>query len=501
MNKSIICISLIFISFYSIAQVNLDLERRVLSIEVQNQPANEILLDIGTRYGFSISYNTDFIKKVPLTIKSDTITLKEVIDSLFLKDDLKLRLIGNQLVVYEPNHKTPNIDHCQNIISGIIIDNFTQQPIVRASIKELTTGQLTVTNRDGKFLLKIPCDVNKTQLEISAIGYRSKYLAQSINEEISPIILEGDYIPLKEVFILSLQADKLVEEVLQNICNNYQDQATQSISFFREAILKNNKMVALSEAVVDVYNYPYNIAGRKDRVQLVKGRKFIDHQNIDTIDFKLKGSLRSCFELDIVKHQPFFFNINTYKDAYTYSFNTVKEFNGRNIYVINFKSLNTTQELPYQGKMYIDNELKTLVAIEFELSKKSLRKTEDHFVFKKSKNLKTNLQKATYYVQYTDVDGKLAMNYVAFKSTFKVKKKKSIFSAKYETMTEYVVNNFQLENVNKIRNKDTFAADKIFLEELIEYNDEYWQGINFLPLDKPLLESSEELQKIFTSNH
>src|SRR5690606_25945029 len=107
-------------------------------------------------------------------------------------------------------------------------------------------------------------------------------------------------------------------------------------------------------------------------------------------------------------------------------------------------------------------------------------------------------QNARYHVHYTDVEGKLAMNYASFTSSFKVRRKNSLFADKYETMSEYAVNKFRPEDASRIRAKDSFAAEKIFMDQPIEYSDSYWQGINFLPLEKSLLEASAELQKIIS---
>jgi len=500
MSKAFILLFFFFSVLVSYAQVNLGLEKRVVRINVHNQPPRQVLSTLGNELGVSVSYNADFLKEGKITIQSDSLQLREVIDSLFFKKNLKFRLIGNQLVVYESVEEALALDTCYQAMEGRLIDGFTEQGLERATIKELYTNQLTVSNKDGKFRINVPCDQDNIQLEISAMGYRSRFISQPVAGEMGPIIMEGDYIALKEVLILSLQADLLLEAVLKKVCDNYVNQPTKATSFFREAILKNNKMVALSEAVFDVYNQSYGTIGKRDLTHLIKGRKFIDHSNIDTVDFKMKGSLRSCLELDVVKQQPYFFNLNSYEDTYQYTFNTIVEYNGRDMYVINFRHRPTAEGLPYEGKMFIDKELKSLVSIEFELNRRSMRKTDDDFVVKKSKNVKTKFQSAYYHVHYTDVDGKLAMNYAYFTNSFKVKKKNSMFSAKYETIGEYVVNKFRMEDVDKIKPRETFPAEKIFMDEPMEYSDSYWRGINFLPINKPLLESSDELQKILSSN-
>src|SRR5690606_35443096 len=127
----------------------------------------------------------------------------------------------HQLVVYESAEEPLNLDTCYRTVSAVLVDGFTEQALARVSVKELQTNQLTVTNRDGKFLIKVPCDLEHVQLEISAIGYRSRFINQRAGDALDVIVLQGDYLTLKEVYILSVHAEKLMEEVLNGVCDHY----------------------------------------------------------------------------------------------------------------------------------------------------------------------------------------------------------------------------------------------------------------------------------------
>lgn len=498
MNRAFLALILWGVASSAAGQANLDPASRIVAVNARHESPTQILSHLGESLGVSLSYNANLLKSEPITLVADTIALSRVVDSLFIPNGLKLRLIGNrQLVIYSAAEPPEVRDTCYLTLSGQLIDGFTEQEIGRATIIELQTGRMTVSNGEGQFLLKIPCYLENIKLEISAIGYHSLFIDQPSTDTIGMLRMEGDYVALKEVYILNIHADRLMDDVLKNTRRHYTNRPTKATSFLREVILKNNSMVGISEAVFEVYNHPYAPDGKKSQAHLVKGRKFADYQSHDTLVFKLKGSLRSCLDLDIVRHPPFFFDSEMYSQMYVYSFNTVMEYNGRDMYVIDFKHKNEEEALPYEGKMYIDKELKSLTSIEFEISKSALRSMENYFVLRRSKDVNTRLQKARYYVHYTDVEGKLAMNYASFASQFKVRKKNSLFAAKYEVISEYVVNSFQVEEVDKIKPKDAFDAGKVFMDQPIEYSDSYWQGINYLPIDKPLLESADELQRIF----
>src|SRR5690606_16890478 len=128
-----------------------------VAISARQKMPEEILYDLGRSMGVSISYNADLLKLKPITLVADSIPLGRVIDSLFLPNNLKLRLIGNrQLVIYPAAEIPAPPDTCYVTLSGRLIDGFTEQELARVTIKELQTGLMSISNGDGLFILKLP---------------------------------------------------------------------------------------------------------------------------------------------------------------------------------------------------------------------------------------------------------------------------------------------------------------------------------------------------------
>ena len=442
-----------------------------------------------------ISYNADLLKEETLSIPQDSLPLGCLLGLLFNIDKPEIQLIGNQLVVYESLASPAVVDSCFQTIEIVIKDTITNSPVAKATIHELSSGRLTTTNVDGKFHLVLPCNVENPLLQVDAIGYRSKIVSRELGSQ-EYIFLEGDHITLKEVIISTIIPERLMKQVIAEIPRNYLQKPTKARAFFREAILKDEKLATLSEAVFDVYHSAYDGSTQVAQAQLIKGRRFYYPIHNDTIQFKVKGSLQSCFDLDAIKNPPPFLDQETFTESYEFNFQDIQEFNGQDLYVISFKRKKLARDLPYEGTLYIDKEKRRLIALNFGMEKKAIRRAGGSFIVKRKKGTKIRLLDARYHVNYTEVEERLVMNYVNLRTHFKVRKKRNFFSAKYETLSEYVVNQFDTNAVNRISKKETFSAERVFIDEPLEYRDEYWQGMNFLPIDQPLIEASEELKKI-----
>ena len=109
-------------------------------------------------------------------------------------------------------------------ITGRVIDQRTKEPLALASVRLSDDQGATVTNKDGRFSIKIPVDNPGQELLISFMGYESARLA--INTQPDPLLIS--LIPsttlLKEVTV-SVPQDPgvLVLEMLKN----RQQQGTQ----------------------------------------------------------------------------------------------------------------------------------------------------------------------------------------------------------------------------------------------------------------------------------
>ena len=477
------------------AQTFHDLSQERISIEVSRVPASTVLEMIGRQLGLKISYNSNFLEDRLLSLKTDTATVPETLAYIFQKEEIHFQVIGNQLAIYDPS-PVVNVEQCYRSVRGIVIDDATHDALRHISIVESLSNQHVVTNSDGKFLLRLPCETDSLNLTIRALGYKTHRINIPVAKDIGELRLVGDYVSLQEVVVLSLPAKKLLHGVLENISENYLTDPTNATSFFREAVLKNRNLAKLSEAVFQVYNSPYDISPPEDQVRLLKGRKFVDRDNVDTVSFKIKGSLKSCFDLDIVKHQPDFFHPELFEKQYDYVIRDVVGYENHNIYVIDFERNFHGRGLPYQGTMYVDGQTLALRSVEFELRKTDLPPKINPLVIKKGAGSRTTFKWAKYRVNYTEVSGKLIMNYVSLRTKFRVRRKKNLFAADYETLTEYMVNSFVTENVSKIRDSDNFSKHIVFMDQPVLFDPGYWGGLSYLPIDQPLIESSKRLEQI-----
>ena len=63
-----------------------------------------------------------------------------------------------------------------HVYKGIVLDSAGKHPLVFASVFVEETNIGTVTNPDGRFLIKIPDKFSGNNLGISMMGYRTRYL-------------------------------------------------------------------------------------------------------------------------------------------------------------------------------------------------------------------------------------------------------------------------------------------------------------------------------------
>ncbi len=454
--------------------------------------ASALLGHIGTVLETNISYNSRYFKDRELDIGTDSVSLSSILSLIFQRDSVPFKVIGTQLAIYDLDQIPIN---CHKSNYGRLTDLLTNHGLEHVNIIEMQTGFKTVSNQDGQFRIDIPCSYDSIHLFISTPGYRHIYVKEAVGADIGQLMLEGTYVSLQEIVVRGVPAEDIMIRSFDRIDENYLDQESNADAFFREAIFRNKKLAKLSEGAFRVHNQPYATMKKgTDRFRIRKSRRIVNRSLLDTLEFKIKGSLRSCLELDIVKNRPAFYAGTTSLEHYDYHYKDMVTDGESLQYVVGFVRRPRSSNMPYKGQMNIDTETLAVTSVTFELDAKQLKRLANPFVIKANRGYRAKLKSANYFVSYTEVEGRMGLNYVSLETEYKVRKGKGPFSIKYETQSELLMHSHVLEDVRKIDRTAAFKLDQVFLDQPLILDNYYWEGFGAIPLESSLLKASKMLR-------
>ena len=123
---------------------------------------------------------------------------------------------------------------------GEVMDSQTKNPLVFASITLEGTNISTVSNTEGKFLLKVPEEISDGNVKVSFLGYQTRIIPlNQMRNKKNRIAMEVSITELAEVNIsIPKSAERLVRETLDKKGENYFNDPTLMTAFYRETIKK-----------------------------------------------------------------------------------------------------------------------------------------------------------------------------------------------------------------------------------------------------------------------
>lgn len=464
-----------------------------ISVSIKNTQAKKAIKKLTNSIGYNFSYDASLLKNTKVELVEESITPRKALHKIFGDSTLIIKEIDQNILIYK-NTIRPSNQHISNKVQeqviGRVLDAQTLLPIPYASVRTATNDYFTSTNQDGVFNISFN-QKDSVQLIVSSISYIpvEKSIRPNLDEPIT-ILLKPTVLTLREVIIRSVSPELILETSLKNISKNFPSRPSSAKGFFREVIYIEDKPAALSEACIELYKQSYkNI--KKDRLKLVRGRKLKNKYISDTLTLKLKGSLQSCLDLDIVKNQPHFFSPNHL--GYDYTYHDVLPYDGALVYKINFKSNGLNPNDLYNGSLYIDESTKTLRSVEFEIPSKNLQKAETILISKKTRKTKVKFVKANYLINYQLIDSLTYLNYVRLESNFKIGKKGSFRMTNYTIRAELAINEVDFESPEDISISESSVTKKVLFDLPMDYDHNYWSGYNFLPLDIYLFDALKTL--------
>lgn len=463
----------------------------------------DALKEISDIVGYEFSYNADLVsanKNVKANFKDKK--LKNILDEILNDSTLNYRVVEKQIVIYKRNlinsiaaiHPNLNDSATQLTITGVVVDQESGEPLPYANISILGESVGTISNENGEFIFKFPAKFLNSDLVISFIGYKNAIIPVSeLSSDENTIYLKQDLISIQEVVIRYIEPISLIRDAIAKIPDNYSNQDNIYTVFYREIIKRNNKYAAVSEAVLNVFKSPYTNY-HNDHIRLLKSRKNVDQNVMDTLFFKLKGGLRACLYLDIIKNQTSFINEEKFH-LYQYEMTNIVKIDNSTAFVIEFEPKFYIKDQSFKGKIFIDTETSAIKAAEFEIDPSAISKLSQELVVKKTWKTKVKPVSAKYRVNYRMLDSVLHLNMVRGELDFKVNNKSRLFSDYYKTIFEFAVNDIDTSNVDRFKRSEMINTEKIFIDQHETYDAAFWGEYNYIKPDEPLEEALVRIAK------
>ena len=370
---------------------------------------------------------------------------------------------------------------------GKVVDSESRKPLIFADIAATGTNISTISNKEGKFSIKIPNESSATSLTISFLGYETLTVSlSSLDKRSNTIYLVPTITQLEQISINAPKdAESLVKLTLNGRGEKYIRERTIMTAFYRETIRKRKKNASLTEAVVKIFKQPYHTV-KNDAVELVKSRKNTNYSRLDTIALKLQGGPFGALYSDIVKYPDYVFNEETFP-YYEFSFSPITEVDDRPVYVVDFKQRRNIVTPLYKGKLYIDSQSFALISASYELNVENKDEAVKLFLKKKPRRVDVEPVVAKYKVDYKITDGRWYFNYSNLQLSFRVKWPKKLFSSTYTLDVEMAVTDWNNNLVAKINPKNRIRPTIILSDKASGFSDpEFWGEYNIIEPEKSI---------------
>lgn len=382
-------------------------------------------------------------------------------------------------------------------IKGSISSGDTKEKISQATISLEGTNLSTISNQEGKFLLKIPQSLENKELIVEAIGYNQKTITLPENLKKSlRIVLETNVINLDEANLVAYtDARELVKRVLKKRADNYLGDKTLMTAFYRETIKKRNKNASLAEAVVNIYKQPYDNSQR-DQIQMLKSRKDTDYSKLDTIALKLQGGPFSTLFGDIVKYPENILGPQVF-GAYEFKFGKLTEINGQNVFEVKFKQREEVITPLYEGSLFIGASNLALVKATYSLNLINDKKVNEMFVRRKPNDVRIKPRNISYEVNYREKDGKWLYGYSKADLSFEVKKRKKLFKSIYSLSCEMAITDWEISPSSSTWDSNFKINEYIIMaDQNTGFNDpDFWGEYNVIEPEKSIESAIKKIQR------
>jgi hypothetical protein len=479
-----------------------DILQSEITLPGQNNTIFQILNQVSRQTGYYFIYDSQIIDNDQrVRIRRGTFTIEGLLEVVLDDPSLEYRVIDKYIIIRKPpeipadeitgDESTPEADE-KITIFGKVMDAGSGTTLPFATIALLNKASGVTTNRDGVFNLRLPAVMIDDTLRISYVGYKARSIPVALLVEgTHDIYLQPDLISLQEVIITYYNPYEILRNALEAKTKLYTDKPAHHTSFYREGVLKGEKVISYSEAVFRVHKTAYHQQA-EDQVLLLKSRNISNLELDDTLILKLKAGVRSALELDVMKTLPEFLQ-EEYLSEFELKGADIVAFDGGAVFAIEFEEAAHILDPRYRGTIFIDRESLAILQVDFEIHPSYLRKNERRFIPKRSPDHVTRIQSMRYAVQYRNHGGTYHLNHVRGDVEIRIRQKNRLFGQNYNVFFEMAVVDIDTLRTDRFRRRELLNTRSIFSDQDFEYDQDFWKDFITIYPEKRISDALREM--------
>ena len=389
------------------------------------------------------------------------------------------------------------------LISGVVRDSESKNPIEYAHLYIPNTSIGTITNSEGIFFIKLPSNFIGNELLISSIGFNSHSI--KISHKLQPkedILLIPATYQLKEVTVSAKKYDssaQILKLAIQNIENNYTKKPHLLEGFFRESTIQDTVYTRIIEAAIRIQEVGYqkntieegSMEMIKNRVKVIEIRKTNDLRKKDFLSKAFTWAFGERNELYALLLNNYVRILGKKSSSHFLAAQSIAkldieltkttEWEGEVVYQISVKDVNPKMFQWTEFTFFIKKEDYAILSIDFKAQVNPPASVDQQNRFIEGKYFSTS------HIEYRKMHDKYfpvfidAKHFPSGASTYTDNTAKSALQFVH---TQFLLTNLYTDNFSKIKWKDAEKRDKDLYESKREYNEYFWNSYNVIKLDK-----------------
>lgn len=341
-----------------------------------------------------------------------------------------------------------------NVVAGKIIDKKSKKPISAVDIYQAKPYYHQRTNNEGEFWIELQSLDKKAELQITAMGFKSKTIKLSGFKKNKEQVIELEAAEIAPVST-SESSKSILRKALRESIMLYGDDHVFS-GYFRETVAVNDDFYSINES-----NFTYSNNGKAFRpsatlFETEKLKKMEDKNGHRVLI--LKPNHRSSFyplKADALTYAPTFLDAS-YFESYEYELVGTIEYDNQECFYISFTPKDELIQSLDEGTILIDKDTYAIRNVRWEHSPKNR-----HYL------------SYTRYLQSNPLDYKLKILASSFESSYAFIDGKLVLMSAKEMLDVLVNGKDKLQfdktlSLNSERNKSEKHINNSVLEDLIK---------------------------------